>query len=56
MPLRREKIAPLSGREEKNKKIEAWWLREDSTYVTCSNTERNLFKRSKKKGKNMSEE
>jgi hypothetical protein len=45
MPLRRGKIASLFGERKKyNKMGETWWLREETTYVTCSNIDRNLFK------------
>jgi hypothetical protein len=51
-------LLPFPEREKNNKKGKTSWLREETTYVTCSNIERNLFKRKKKKGgeKNMSEE
>jgi len=37
-----EKITSLFLREKTKKKT--WWLRDETTYVACSNTEKNLFK------------
>jgi hypothetical protein len=44
MQIQRKKLLPFSKRKIKR---EAWWLRDETTYVACSNTEKNLFEEKK---------